>query len=446
MPLHRVVIVGGGFAGINAAKALRRADVDVTLVDRRNFHLFQPLLYQVATGGLSPGNIAAPLRSILKYQRNCRVILGNVVGFDLTARKVLLEDGQLGYDSLIVATGSRTSYFGQDAWAETAPGLKSIEDALEIRRRVLTAFEEAERETDDERQRALLTFVIVGAGPTGVELAGTLAEIAAHTLRLEFRRIQPKHARILLVDLAPRVLGAFPEDLSHQAEEMLRQKGVEVRLAVKVAKVDATGITLQSGEKVEQIAAETVLWAAGVQASALGTVLAQATGAATDRQGRVTVQPDLTLAGHPDVFVLGDLAHCPDSRPGPATGKPLPGVAPAAMQQGTYAANLIVTRLKGKPLPPPFKYFDYGNMATIGRSAAVAQLGSWKFRGWIAWVLWLFVHLMQIVRFENRLLILLQWAWNYITFSRSARLITDVGRDLPVPKTPEPAPRPPVAV
>ncbi len=429
MPLHRIVIVGGGFAGLNAARALRGADVDLTLVDRRNFHLFQPLLYQVATGGLSPGNIAAPLRAILKRQRNCRVLLGDVVDFDLAGRKVILADGHLGYDSLIVAAGARTSYFGQDQWEARAPGLKSIEDALEIRRRVLTAFEQAERETDAARQRALLTFVIVGGGPTGVELAGTLAEIAAHTLRREFRRIHPRDARIVLVDLAPRVLGAFPEDLSHEAESKLRQKGVEVRLGVKVQGVDNGGITLQVGATTELIAAETVLWAAGVQGSPLGTTLARAAGCEPDRAGRVIVQPDLTLPEHPDVFVIGDLAHCPDAREGATQGKPLPGVAPVAIQQGTYVARLIVGRLKGRPLPLPFRYFDYGNMATIGRSAAVAQLGGWKFRGLVAWLLWLFVHLMQIVRFENRVLVLWQWAWNYFTFSRSARLITEVGRE-----------------
>lgn len=294
---------------------------------------------------------------------------------------------------------------------------------------MLTAFEQAERETDPARQRALLTFVIVGGGPTGVELAGTLAEIAAHTLRREFRRIHPRDARILLVDLAPRVLGAFPEDLSHEAEFKLRQKGVEVRLGVKVQSVDDRGITLQAGATAESISAETVLWAAGVQGSPLGTTLARAGGCELDRTGRVIVQPDLTLPGHSDVFVIGDLAHCPDAREGPTHGKPLPGVAPVAIQQGGYVARLIVGRLRGKSSPPPFRYYDYGNMATIGRSAAVAQLGRWKFRGLVAWLLWLFVHLMQIVHFQNRVLVFWQWAWSYFTFSRSARLITEVGRE-----------------
>ncbi|MDX1970215.1 MAG: NAD(P)/FAD-dependent oxidoreductase [Planctomycetaceae bacterium] len=423
MPQHRVVIVGGGFAGLNAATALRRAPVDVTLVDRRNFHLFQPLLYQVATGGLSPGNIAAPLRAILKRQRNCRVWLGEVRNFDLAGRRVLLADGELPYDSLILATGARTNYFGQEAWAEVAPGLKSIEDALEMRRKVLSAFEAAERETDPERHRAWLTFVIVGAGPTGVELAGTLAEIAAHTLRNEFRQARPDEARIVLVDLAPRVLGTFPEPLSEEAARQLTRKRVTLRLAARVAELDPQGISLLTGAGTERIDARTVLWAAGVQASPLGAVLADCAQCGVDRQGRVVVKSDLSLPGFPEVFVIGDLAHAADPQ-----GQPLPGVAPVAMQQGAYVARAIQQRLK-RGESPPFRYRNYGNMATIGRSAAVAQLGRFQFRGFIAWLLWLFVHLIQIVQFENRVLILFQWAWNYWTFSRSARLITDVPED-----------------
>lgn len=415
-----VVIVGGGFAGLNAARALRRDPVEITLVDRRNFHLFQPLLYQVATGGLSPGNIAAPLRSIVKRQKNCRVWLSEVTGFDLSARKLQLSDGVLRFDTLIVAAGARTSYFGQDHWAASAPGLKSIEDALQIRRQVLTAFEEAERESDPKRHLALLTFVIVGAGPTGVELAGTLAEIAAHTLRSEFRATRPQDARILLVDLSPRVLGAFPEPLSSEAQKQLERKGVELMLGARVASVLSDAIVLQQGDREETITAHTILWAAGVEASPLGRLLATAAGCEVDRAGRPIVQPNLTLAGHPELFVIGDLAHCPDEN-----GRPLPGVAPVAMQQGTYVANVIRARLSGRTVPP-FRYKNYGSMATIGRSAAVAQLGRFQFKGMIAWLLWLFVHLIQIVQFQNRVLILWQWAWNYWTFSRSARLITDV--------------------
>ncbi len=425
MPQHRVVIVGGGFAGLNAAKALRREPVEITLVDRRNFHLFQPLLYQVATGGLSPGNIAAPLRSILKRQRNCRVWLGEVQSFDLPGRRVLLADGELPYDSLIVAAGARTSYFGRERWAELAPGLKSIEDALEIRGRVLSAFEAAEREADPARHSAWLTFVIVGAGPTGVELAGTLAEIAAHTLRHEFRDSRPDEARIVLVDMAPRVLGMFPESLSDEAARQLRKKGVLLRLATKVSELDSHGITLQNDDGAEHIAAETVLWAAGVQASPLGALLADSAHCGVDRQGRVIVKSDLTLPGQAEVFVIGDLAHCTDSH-----GRPLPGVAPVAMQQGTYVAGVIAHRLRHRN-SQPFRYRDYGSMATIGRSAAVAQLGRFQFRGIVAWLLWLFVHLIQIVQFENRVLILFQWAWNYWTFNRSARLITEVPKNPP---------------
>lgn len=422
MEKHRVVIVGGGFGGLNATQSLRGAPVDVTLVDRRNFHLFQPLLYQVATGGLSPSNIAVPLRSIVRRQENCCVLMADVTGFDLTTRKVLLDNGELTYDSLIVATGSKTGYFGHDDWSFRAPGLKSIEDALEIRRRILSVFETAEQESDPLRRAALLTFIVVGGGPTGVELAGTLAEITRRTLSREFRRCRPADARILLVDVAPRLLGAFPEDLSAEAERRLKGIQVEVRTGTNVVRLDDRTVELKSGEQTDIIAAETVLWAAGVEASPLGRVLVAAAGSEAGRGGRVPVGPELHLEKYPEVFVIGDLASAVDSQ-----GKPFPGVAPVAIQQGKYVARLILARLKNVPVRP-FQYRDYGNMATIGRSAAVAQLGSWKFRGRIAWLMWLFIHLMQIVRFENRILVLIQWAWNYLTFNRSARLITDVGR------------------
>lgn len=428
MEKHRVVIVGGGFGGLNAAQSLRGAPVDVTLVDRRNFHLFQPLLYQVATGGLSPSNIAVPLRSIVRRQANCIVLMADVTGFDLANRKVHLANGELPYDSLIVATGSKTGYFGNDEWSHRAPGLKSIEDALEIRRRILSVFEEAEQESDPSRRAALLTFVVVGGGPTGVELAGTLAEITRHTLSRDFRRCRPADARILLVDVAPRLLGAFPEDLSAEAEKRLKGIRVEVRTGTNVVRLDDRTVELKSGEETEIIAAETVLWAAGVEASPLGSVLAAAAGCDVGRGGRVPVGPELHLEAYPEVFVIGDLASAVDPQ-----GIPFPGVAPVAIQQGKYVARSILARRMNLPIGP-FRYRDYGNMATIGRSAAVAQLGAWKFRGKIAWLMWLFIHLMQIVRFENRILVLIQWAWNYLTFNRSARLITDVGRGETTPK------------
>ena len=422
MENHRVVIVGGGFGGLNAAESLKRGAVDVTLIDRRNFHLFQPLLYQVATGGLSPSNIAVPLRSIVRHQKNCRVLMSEVVGFDLTNRIVKLTDGELPYDSLIIATGAQTGYFGHNEWADLAPGLKSLEDALDIRRRILSIFEVAEREEDPVRRSALLTIVVVGGGPTGVELAGTLAEITRHTLRSDFRRCQPSDARILLVDAGPRILAAFPEDLSAEAERKLKEKHVDVRVNAGVVRLDDRTVELKTGDKTETIFTETILWAAGVEASPLGKVLMQAAGSTVGRGGRVPVTAELHLTEYPEVFVIGDLALALDQ-----AGKPLPGVAPVAIQQGKYTAKMIMARLSNGTLPP-FQYHDYGNMATIGRSAAVAQLGKWKFRGRIAWLMWLFIHLMQIVRFENRVLVLIQWAWNYVTFNRSARLITDVDR------------------
>ena len=348
--------------------------------------------------------------------------MADVVGFDLAQQTVKLANGELPYDSLIVAAGSKTGYFGHADWAERAPGLKSIEDALEIRRRILSAFEAAEQEGEPARRAALLTFVIIGGGPTGVELAGTLAEITRHTLRREFRRCQPADARIILVDVAPRLLAAFPEDLSADAKRRLEAMHVEVRTGTRVTRLDEQTVALQAGEQSEVIASHTVLWAAGVEGSALGRILTEAAGCELGRGGRVPVSPELNLAGHPEVFVIGDMAQAVD----PA-GKQLPGVAPVAIQQGKYVANTIVARINNRKVIP-FRYHDYGNMATIGRSAAVAQLGTWKFRGRLAWLLWLFINLMQIVRFENRLLVMIQWAWNYFTFNRSARLITEVTR------------------
>jgi NADH dehydrogenase len=415
---HRVVIVGGGFGGLSAARSLRRAPVQITLVDRRNFHLFQPLLYQVATGALSPANIAAPLRSILKRQGNCEVLLGDVQGFDVAQRKVILAAGELPYHTLVVVAGARHSYFAHPEWEPLAPGLKTIEDATEIRRRMLTAFEEAERQPSEERQRLLLNCVIVGGGPTGVELAGALAGISRHTLREEFRHINPEDAHVMLVEAADRILGAYPPELSDKARQSLERLGVRVRTRTKVVAIDADYVSLESAGTVERVPAQTVLWAAGVEASPLAKNLAEATGASLDRAGRITVERDLSLPGHPEIFVLGDMANYPHQ-----TGTPLPGVAPVAIQQGKFVAKLISARNADRPLPD-FRYHDMSNLATIGRSAAVADFGRMRLSGCIAWLLWLFIHLTNLVDYRNRLLVFLQWGWNYLSYDRSARLIT----------------------
>jgi NADH dehydrogenase len=415
---HRVVIVGGGFGGLHTALQLRRLPVDVTLIDRRNFHLFQPLLYQVATGGLSPANIASPLRALLRRQKNTRVLLGEAVDVDVAGRRLILSDGAVPYDTLILAAGARDLYFGHDAWEPLAPGLKTIEDATEIRRRVLYAFEAAERETDPARVREWLTFVIVGGGPTGVELAGTIAEIAHHTLRDNFRSIDPRTAQIIVLEGADRLLLAYPPDLSAKAAKALGRLGATVRVNTLVTDIAPDVVTVKTKAGAERIPARTVLWAAGVQASPLGRALAKAAGSEADRGGRVVVGPDCAVPGHPEIFVIGDLAHFKA-----ADGKPLPGVAPVAMQQGRYVARLIAARLRGQSLTP-FVYRNYGSMATIGRNAAVADFGWLRFDGYLAWLAWLFIHLMYLVEFENRLLVMVQWGWNYFTRNRAARLIT----------------------
>jgi NADH dehydrogenase len=419
--VHRVVIAGGGFGGLYAAKALRHAPVEVTLVDRRNFHLFQPLLYQVATGSLSPGEIAAPLRSLLRRQKNTRVLLGDAVELDAAGRRLVLTDGAVPYDSLIVATGARNHYFGHDVWQDDAPGLKSIEDATRIRSRILYAFEAAEREDDPELRRAWLTFVIVGAGATGVELAGALAEIARDTLRGDFRSIHPDEARILLLDGAARVLPPFPEELSAAAERSLIRLGVRPRTGVRVTAVDRDGVTIETAQGGERIAARTVVWAAGVAASNFTGIVARAAGARQDRMGRIMVSPDLTLPGHPEIFVIGDAANLEWK------GKPLPGVAPVAMQQGRYAAYVIAERIRGREAEP-FRYRDKGNLAVIGRASGVADFGRMRFHGWPAWLLWLTVHLMYLAQFRNRLLVFIRWGFQYATFDRGARLIS--GQDV----------------
>jgi NADH:ubiquinone reductase (H+-translocating) len=415
---HRVVIVGGGFGGLHTALRLHRAPVDVTLIDRRNFHLFQPLLYQVATGGLSPANIASPLRALLRRQKNTRVLLGEAIDVDIAGRRLILSDGVVPYDTLILAAGARDAYFGHDDWEKLAPGLKTIEDATVMRRRILFAFEAAERETDPARVREWLTFVIVGGGPTGVELAGAVAEIAHHTLRDNFRSIDPRTTQIILLEGADRLLLAFPPSLSARAARSLHQLGVTVRTGAFVTALapDAVTVKMQAGS--DCLAARTVLWAAGVQASPLGRALAKTAGVEVDRGGRVMVGNDCTVPGHPEIFVIGDLAHLKDS-----SGKPLPGVAPVAMQQGRYVAKLIEARLRGQSLVP-FAYKNRGNLATIGRNAAVADFGWLRFGGYLAWLAWLFIHLLFLVEFENRLLVLLQWGWNYFTRNRAARLIT----------------------
>lgn len=421
----RVVIIGGGFGGLYATRTLRRAAVEVTLIDRRNFHLFQPLLYQVATGGLSPGEIGSPLRHIVRRQRNTRVLLGEVVGIDVDRRCVRLSDGEVPYDELIVATGATHHYFGHDDWAPLAPGLKTIEDATEIRRRILLAFETAEREPDPARRDAWLTFVVVGAGPTGVELAGALGEIANDTLKNDFRVIRPADSRIVLVEAADRVLPPYPPGLSEKARRSLERLGVTVRLRTSVTAIARGTLTVSAGGRSEEIRSHTVLWAAGVAASPLARQLATATGAALDRAGRVHVQPDLSLPGHPEVVVIGDTAHVEQN------GALLPGIAPVAMAQGRYAARRVEARLAGRERGP-FRYRDKGTMATIGRSAAVADLRVVRFSGLPAWLAWLFIHLLYLVEFESRLLVLVQWAFMYFTRNRGARLIT--GDDpLPLP-------------
>ncbi len=410
---HHVVILGGGFGGLAAARALARKPVRVTIVDRRNHHVFQPLLYQVATAGLSAPDIAAPIRRIVQRHPNVDVLLAEARGIDLAARKVLLADGEIAYDSLIVATGATHSYFGRDDWAAHAPGLKTLEDALEIRKRVLLAFEKADRETDDARRHQWLTFAVIGAGPTGVEMAGTMAEIAHYTLREDFRHIDPETARVVLVEAADRVLPPYPPDLSEKARRQLEGLGVEVRTNTRVTGIDAEGLSLGD----ERLLARTVVWAAGVAASPLGREL----GVTVDRAGRVPVQPDLTLAGHPEVSVIGDLATLQQD------GRPVPGVAPAAMQMGRHAARNVLRALAGKERLP-FRYADKGSLATIGRKAGVADFGRFHMSGFLAWLAWLLIHIFFLIGFRNRLVVMTDWAWSYFTHQRFARLILEIER------------------
>jgi NADH dehydrogenase len=410
--MRRVVIIGGGFGGLHAARSLRREkDVEVTLIDRRNYHLFQPLLYQVATATLNPSDIATPIRAVLRRQRNVHVLLGEAVRVDVANKQVVLADGdRLPYDFVVVATGATHSYFGHKEWAKAAPGLKSIEDALEMRRRIFLAFEAAERAHDEAERRAYMTFVIVGAGPTGVELAGALADIARQTLRHDFREIDPRQTRVLLLEGRDRVLPPFPPSLSAKAAQRLQDMGVEVRTGSVVTDVDANGVNLGS----ERIEARTVLWGAGVEASPL----AKSLGVPLDRAGRVPVRPDLTIPGRDDVFVIGDLAYLEQD------GQAIPGVSPAAMQEGRHVAATIRRRLKGQP-PQPFHYLDKGNFAVIGRGAAVGHFrDKLNLTGFLAWLAWLFIHLFFLIGFRNRLLVLVDWAYQYLTYRQGARLIT----------------------
>jgi NADH dehydrogenase len=413
------MVVGGGFAGLAAVRGLRSFPGEVVLVDRQNFHLFQPLLYQVATGGLSPANIATPFRWALRRQPNADVLLAEVTGFDVAGRKILLGGETIAYDHLVVAVGATHSYFGND-WEALAPGLKTIDDATRIRSRILLAFERADREPDAERRAALLTFVIAGAGPTGVELAGALGEISRHTLKHDFRHIDPGDSRILLVDAADRVLPAYPESLSARAEASLTQLGVEVRTRTTVEALRSGEIDLRGGEDLLTVACATVLWAAGVRASPLARELAAQTGAEVDASGRIAVLPDLTLGNHPEISVIGDLAAFSHG-----LERPLPGVAPVAMQQGRYVARRIA-----RGAAAPFVYRDRGTLATIGRARAVAEIGRIRVSGFVAWLLWLFVHVMNLAQAESRILVFVQWAWSYVTYNRSARLITHRTDDL----------------
>ncbi|MEQ9552219.1 MAG: NAD(P)/FAD-dependent oxidoreductase [Coleofasciculus sp. G3-WIS-01] len=420
-PEH-VVIIGGGFGGLYAAQSLGRASVRVTLIDKRNFHLFQPLLYQVATGGLSPGDISSPLRAVLKRQKNTQVLMGEVIDINPQDCLIKLKDGNtIKYDTLIVATGVSHHYFGNDQWAEKAPGLKTIEDALEMRRRILLAFERAEKETNPAQRRAWLTFVIVGGGPTGVELAGALAELAHSTLHQDFRHIDTRETKIILLEGMDRVLPPYPPQLSAEAQGELENLGVQVQTKTLVTNIDEDQVTIRTGDRTEQITAKTILWAAGMKASPMGEVLAKATGVKCDRAGRVIVNPDLTVPGYGNIFVIGDLANFPHQYD---DGKPLPGVAPVAMQEGQYVASLIQKRLKGEALPP-FHYTDYGSLAVIGRNAAVVNLGFIQFSGFLAWLTWIFVHIFFLIEFDNKIIVMVQWAWGYFTRNRGARLITN---------------------
>ncbi len=416
--LHHVVVLGGGFGGLYASKTLSKGKVKVTVIDKRNFHLFQPLLYQVAAGWLSPGDIASPLRVVLNDYQDTYVLKAEVTDIIPKEKKVIFRDGEITYDTLIVATGSYHHYFGHDNWAQTAPGLKTVEDALEMRRKILLSFEAAERETDPEKQKEWMTFLIIGAGPTGVELAGTIGELTRTTLKDDFRNINTEDAKIILVEGLGQVLPTYPADLSEKAEKFLKKLGVTIKTNAMVTDIKDSKATISRNGESETIQSRTILWTAGVKASSLGKALAKNTGAQLDKSGRILVNPDLSVPGQPDVFVIGDLANLSSE------GKePLPGVAPVAMQEGKYVAKLILNRLKGKETKP-FKYTEKGNLAVIGTNSAVADLGKFKFAGFFAWLIWVFVHIRYLIEFDSKIIILFRWSWNYFTRKRGVRLIT----------------------
>ncbi len=416
--LQRVVIIGGGFGGLHVAKGLRNSPFQVTLIDKRNFHLFQPLLYQLATGGLSPGDIASPLRAVFHRYKNIHVIMAEVVDIDTHNRKVILKDGEVDYDFLVVSTGSGHYYFGNEKWPGIAPGLKTIEDAITIRQRVLKAYEAAERETDPQKKQELLTFVIAGAGPTGVEIAGAIAELARTTMKNDFRNIDPASSEIILVEAGERILCTFHPGLSNKAQKSLTRLGVRVMTGSRITDITENAVTIDLNHRSFVIKTRTILWCAGVKASPLGEVIAKNCGVQVDKQGRVVVQPDLSIPGYPGIFVIGDLANFSHQE-----GKPLPGVATVAMQQGQYVARLLTGRLQGKKTIP-FHYHHKGDLAVIGRNSAVAHIKAFRFSGPLAWFIWAFVHIRFLIEFDNKLLVLTQWAWNYFTRKRGARLIT----------------------
>ena len=416
--LHNVVILGGGFGGLYTAKTLANANVNITLIDKRNFHLFQPLLYQVATGTLSPSDISSPLRAVFRKSKNTKVLLGLVNDIDPESQEVILGDRAIPYDTLVVATGANHSYYGHDSWKPMAPGLKTIEDAIEIRRRIFSAFEAAEEETDPELRRAWLTFVIVGAGPTGVELAGAIAELAYKTLKEDFRNIDTRETRILLLQGGDRILPHMAPQLSKVAEVSLQKLGVVTQTNTRVTNIENDVVTFKQGDEVKEIASKTILWAAGVKASSMGQVLANRTGVECDRSGRVIVEPDLTVKGYKNIFIVGDLGNFSHQ-----DGKPLAGVAPVAKQEGEYVAKLIQKRLQGQKLPQ-FRYNDVGSLAMIGQNLAVVDLSFIKLQGFVAWVFWLVIHIYFLIEFDTKLVVVFQWAWNYITRSRRSRLIT----------------------